>query len=202
MNVTATFDNVENLSTTNVENLSTSFNISTVIGNRPENNKRVERPSSTRVLVNRDKKSIKASSLPNIWSANHRSLWPRLNNTVDELLELDAHIGFHCEIWENKANDNQQYQLEKAYELKGVKFISTPWSDQAGGGVGITVLNGSPFNLQQLFPANPRKLEVCWGLLKLKNPTSDLKSILLCSFYSPPSSRQQTVLIDHITDMY
>ena len=56
--------------------------------------------------------------------------------------------------------------------------------------------------LKQITPPNPKQLEICWALLKLKNPTSELKSILLCSFYSPPNSRKQTALLDHISDVY
>ena len=51
-------------------------------------------------------------------------------------------------------------------------------------------------------PPNPKQLEICWGMLKLKQPTSELKSILLCSFYSPPNSRKRTALIDHISEVY
>ena len=178
------------------------MNIETIIGNRPDKCNTVERPPSSNLLIRRDNKSVVASSLPNIWSANHRSLWPRFKNTLDELLELNAHIGFHCEVWEDKQNKNQQYQLEKAYELKGVKFISTPRSDRIGGGVAITLINDSPFALEQINPTNPKKLDVCWGILKLKYPTSKLKSILLCSFYNPPSSRKQAALIDHLSDTY
>ena len=50
----------------------------------------------------------KASCLPNLWGANHRSLWPRINDTIDELIELDAHIGFHTEVWEVKGDSRQQ----------------------------------------------------------------------------------------------
>ena len=144
----------------------------------------------------------KSSTLPNIWGANHRSLWPRLNNTIDELLELEAHVGFHTEVWEVKGDKHQRSLMEKVYELKGVSYLSTPRDDRTGGGAAITLLNESDFKITQLFPPNPNKVEVCWCLLKLKHPTKSLKTILLCCFYSPPNSRKQTYLIDHISEVY
>ena len=54
----------------------------------------------------------------------------------------------------------------------------------------------------QLFPPTPKNVEVCWCLLKFKKPNSSLKSILLCCFYSPPNSRKQSILIDHISEVY
>ena len=144
----------------------------------------------------------KAELLPNLWCANHRSLWPRLNNTIDELLELDAHVGFHTEIWEMKGDTRQRSLIEKVYELKGVSYFSTPRDDRSGGGAAITLINQSEFTVTQLYPANPHKVEVCWCLLKFKHPMKSLQSILLCCFYSPPNSRKQTRLIDHISEVY
>ena len=156
----------------------------------------------SRKTVKRNQKAVTALSLPNLWGANHRSLWPRLENTLDELVELEAHLGFHCEVWESKENKVHALEIQKAYELQGVQYISTARSNRVGGGAALTLLTKSPFSLKQLTPPNPKQLEICWGLLKLKNPTSELKSILACSFYSPPNSRKQTALLDHISDTY
>ena len=123
-------------------------------------------------------------------------------NTLDELVELEAHVGFHCEVWENRENKEHAIEIQRAYELRGVQYISTARPDRVGGGAALTLLIESPFTLKQITPPNPKQLEICWALLKLKNPTSELKSILLCSFYSPPNSRKQTALLDHISDVY
>ena len=173
-----------------------------VTSHRPTSSVSECRPPPSRIIIKRNNKAVTAISLPNLWGANHRSLWPRLENTLDELVELQAHVGFHCEVWENKENKKHAIEIEKAYELRGVEYISTARPDRVGGGAAITLLRESPFSIKKLTPPNPRKLEVCWGMLKLKKPTSELKSILLCSFYSPPNSRKQTVLIEHICDVY
>ena len=98
--------------------------IPTIIGNRPLDQNQFLPRQPTRFTVPRNKNIVKALSLPVIWSANHRSIWPRLQNTIDELIELDAHVGFHCEVWENKGNVNHQSQLERVYEVRGVSYIS------------------------------------------------------------------------------
>ena len=73
-------------------------------GNRPIVLEIEDRLPSACRTVRRNNKAVTALSLPNIWGANHRSLWPKLENTLDELVELQAHVGFHCEVWENKEN--------------------------------------------------------------------------------------------------
>ena len=157
---------------------------------------------SQNIASKRSVREKKASSLPNIWGTNHRSLWPRLNNTLDELLELNAHVGFHTEIWEIRGDIQQRSRIDKAYELKGVSYFSSPRENRIGGGTAITLLNQSSFTMTQIFPPNPKNVEVCWCILKIKNPTSHIKSILLCCFYSPPNSRKQSSLIDHISEVY
>ena len=45
---------------------------------------------------------------------------------------------------------------------------------------------------------NPDKLEIIWGLLRPKNGTSQIREIIVCAFYSPPKSRKNPLLLDHI----
>ena len=93
----------------------------------------------------------------------------------EELVELEAHVGFHCEVWENRENKEHAIEIQRAYELRGVQYISTARPDRVGGGAALTLLIESPFTLKQITPPNPKQLEICWALLKLKNPTSELK---------------------------
>ena len=145
-----------------------AYQIPILTGNRSTPPQPEERSPSARITLKRNNKAVAALSLPNLWGANHRSLWPRLENTLDELVELQAHVGFHCEVWENKENKKHAIEIEKAYELRGVEYISTARPDRVGGGAAITLLRESPFSIKKLTPPSPRKLEVCWGMLKLK----------------------------------
>ena len=91
-------------------------------------------------------------------------------------------------------------EIQKAYKIRGVQYVSTARPNRVGGGAALTLITDSPLSLRQLTPPNPKQLEICWGMLKLKQPTSELRSILLCSFYSPPNSRKQNALIEHISE--
>ena len=38
-----------------------------------------------------------------------------------------------------------------------------------------------------------------WGLLKPKNVTGKISTTIVCCFYSPPHSRKNSALVDHLT---
>ena len=114
-------------------------------------------------------------------------------------------VGFHSEIWENKENYTHANKIEEALEVHGIHYISTPRTDRRGGGAAITLISDSPFTLTKLSidtKVGNHCLEVCWGLLKPKNPTGKIKSIILCSFYCPLRSRRKTALVSHISTNY
>ena len=158
-----------------------------------------------RTNIRRDNRAVQALSLPNIMVANHRSLFPKFYHLVDEILEMDIHLGLHCEIWEDTDNPTHTNMIEEALELHGIQYISTPRKNKRGGGAAITLISNSPFTLTELEPSvksGDDKLEVCWGLLKPKTPTGIIKSIIICSFYIPPNSRKKTALINHMSLNY
>ena len=163
------------------------------------------RRSPCRTTIRRNNRAVTALSLPNVMVTNHRSIFPKFNNLVDEILELDMHLGLHCEIWENKENIAHANKIEEALEIHGIQYISTPRPNRRGGGAAITLIRDSPFVLTQLDPSCMSvddSLEVCWGLLKPKQPTGPIKSIIVCSFYIPPYSKKKSALIEHISLNY
>ena len=136
---------------------------------------------------------------------NHRSIFPKFNNLVDEIIENEIHLGLHCEIWESKENKAHANKIEEALEIHGIKYISTPLPDRRGGGAAITLISDSPFVLSKLDVtvfSGEDSLEVCWGLVKPKTPTGHIKSLIVCSFYLPPNSRKKSALIQHISLNY
>jgi hypothetical protein len=50
------------------------------------------------------KKEDTARILPNIMVTNHRSIFPKFNNLIDELIECEMHLGIQSEILENNEN--------------------------------------------------------------------------------------------------
>ena len=136
---------------------------------------------------------------------NHRSIFPKFNNLVDELLENEMHLGLHSEIWEDKEKVAHANTIEEALEIHGIQYISTPRPNRRGGGAAITLISDSPFQLTKLdisVTSGDQSLEVCWGLLKPRNPTGHIKSMIVCAFYLPPYSRKKSALVEHISLNY
>ena len=82
-------------------------------------------------------------------------------------------------------------------------FASLLWSfvktgARRGGGAAIAV-RMKKFSISKLNIPLPRAVEVVWGLLKPKVVTGKISTIIVCCFYSPPNSKKNRVLIDHLT---
>ena len=112
--------------------------------------------------------------------------------------ERESDLSFITEVWEVLENKKHQFKLEELFEIRGIKYISTPRPGRRGGGAAIAV-NMKRFNISKLNISLPKGVEAVWGLLKPKSFTGKISSIIVCSFYSPPKSRKNTVLIDHLT---
>ena len=54
------------------------------------------------------------------------------------------------------------------------------------------------FLLEKLPIHIPQNLEVVWGLLRPKNPGAKFKTIIVCSFYSPPKKNKNSKMADHL----
>ena len=158
-----------------------------------------------RQVIRRDNRTVTALSLPNIMVTNHRSIFPKFQNLVDELLENEMHLGIHSEIWEDVRKAAHANTIEKALEIHGIKYISTPRLNRRGGGAAISLISDSPFTLSKIdipTPPGNNPLETCWGLVKPKVPTGHIKCIIVCAFYLPPYSKKKQALVDHISLHY
>ena len=83
--------------------------------------------------------------------------------------------------------------------MHGIKYISTPRPGaQRGGGAAIAVRQ-EKFSISKLNIPLPKSLEVVWGLVRPKIITGSITTIIVCCFYSPPRSRKNRALVDHIT---
>ena len=174
------------------------FNIPLVIGHRPTKIY-FERPPHTRKMIRRDNRAIVAQVLPKITNYNVRSLMPKIRNVSLDMLERVSDLNFLTEIWQKEENRKHQKKLEELFELDGIEYISTPRpGGQRGGGAAIAV-RPENFSISKLNIAIPRSVEVVWGLVRPKTPSRTCSTIIACCFYSPPKSRKNAVLIDHIT---
>ena len=152
------------------------------------------------VKKKQDKVSI-SSNLPTVASYNLRSFLPKKESLTTDILERSIDCSFLQEIWEANDNQNFQSEIEKMLQLHGLKYISTSRRPNrkgvAYGGAAI-IANQEKFLLEKLPVAIPKNLEVVWGLLRPKNPGAMFKTIIVCSFYSPPNKNKNAKMADHL----
>ena len=101
------------------------------------------------------------------------------------------------EVWEKANCKKQQFELEKMLNMEGLKYISTPRLTKRGGGAAI-VVSLEQYTLEKLQVMNPDKEEVVLGLLRPKNRKAKIREIIIAAFYSPPKSRKNPLLLDHL----
>ena len=196
------------LSSSPAADLSVSpHSIPVLVSDPPLQQQRAQRPPQThqRRVIRRDNRAVTALSLPNIMVTNHRSIFPKFNNLVDELIENEMHLGLHSEIWENCKKIAHTNKIEEAFEIQGIQYVSNPRPNKRGGGAAITLISDSPFTLTKLDPSllcGDQSVETCWGLLKPKTPTGPIKVIVVCAFYLPPYSKKKSALIEHLSLNY
>ena len=86
--------------------------------------------------------------------------------------------------------------------MKNITYMSTPRPGaRRGGGAGIAT-HTSKFNVTKLNIHIPKPLEVIWALVKPVKQMGSIKKIIACSFYSPPNSRKNKQLVEHIANTY
>jgi hypothetical protein len=90
----------------------------------------------------------------------------------------------------------------KIMEMSNISYISTPRPDAKKGGVAAIAFNPSKFSVVKLNITIPTLLEILWALMRPIEPTGGIRKVSLCSFYSPPYSKKNKQLIDHISVTY
>ena len=171
-------------------------NISTQVGFRPTK-VIFDRPLVVRKAIKPNVKKIQAQTLPRVTNYNIRALFPKIGNFALDMAERESDVSFITEVWQKKENKKHQFKLEELLELNGIKYISTPRPGaQRGTAIAVRL---EKFNISKLNIPLPRGVEVVWGLLKPKIVTGNISTIIVCCFYSPPRSRKNSTLIDHLT---
>ena len=167
-------------------------------GYRPEKSCATRLPP-IRKRIRRDNRSVQALTLPRVLNYNMRSIFSKIENFSEDMLEREGDINFVTEIWQKQENKKHQQKIEKMFELSGISYISTPRPGaQRGGGAAIAV-RAQKFTISKLNILIPKSVEVVWGLLRPKSVTGKISTIIVCCFYSPPRSRKNSALVDHLT---
>ena len=151
---------------------------------------------SNRLKTKINDKITGAKCMPVVATYNMRSLFPKIQNLKTDILERNISLAFLCEIWEKSENKKHQFEIENMLESEGLKYIST--SRPTGWGGAAIIVNQENFLLEKLKIHVPHNLEIIWGLVKPKDENATFKNIIACAFYSPPNSRKNNKLTDHI----
>ena len=146
------------------------------------------------------------SSLPTIYSANARSIFPKFSDLVHKLNNSRISIAQISETWQdiNKLEHNQKIDtLEHQYGYKWYSFARAKYRNDGsltGGGGCAVLVNMRHWLSHELEDiVIPQGLEVVWVKVAPKNSTCDLKLLIVCSIYSKPNSRKKSVLSDHLS---
>ena len=184
-----------------VSQSNSSFNIPVITGFRPHRQIPVRLPPARKVL-RRENRCLQALSLPNILSYNMRSIWGKLKCLAEDVEERAGEVIFLCEVWEKSENKEHRKKLEELFEMRNIQYISTPRPGVKRGGGAAIATHSDKFSVSKLNITIPKPLEIVWALLRPLQNTGLVKKIILCSFYSPPNSRKNLKLIDHISITY
>ena len=149
-----------------------------------------------RITIRRDNRLVVGESLPIISVSNLRSLIPKISNFKNDLLDRDISVALLSEVWEKASCKKHQFEIEKMLQMDGLKYISTRRTTKRGGGAAI-VVNLRKFSVEKIPVIIPNNLEVVWGLMRPKT-SSTIREIIVAAFYSPPKSKKNSQLLDHL----
>ena len=152
---------------------------------------------SNRKTIRRDQKLLVGESLPIISVSNVRSLNPKIGNVKNDIFDRNISISILSEVWEKTNCQKYQFELEKMLQMDGLKYISTPRLTKRGGGAAI-IVNLRKFSLEKISIHIPNNLEVVWGLVRPKKETATIREIIVAAIYSPPHSKKNNLLLDHL----
>ena len=157
-------------------------------GHRPEKKYQVPRLPPVKRTIRRDNKVLQAISMPKMSCYNMRSLMPKIVNFGQDMEDRNCSISLLTEVWQKAENKKHQYKIEELFEMKGLKYISTPRPGTRRGGGAAIVVNTEFYSISKLNVLIPGNLEIVWGLLRPTEVTGKITKIILCCFYCPPKS--------------
>ena len=148
------------------------------------------------------------SSLPTIYSANARSIFPKFNDLVEKLQNSRIDIAQISETWQDlkKREHNDKIDvLKNRYGYLWYSFARSKYKDDGsltGGGGSAILINSRNWLSEHLADIIvPQGLEVVWVKVAPRT-NSILKILIVCGIYSKPNSRKKTILSDHISMNY
>ena len=145
------------------------------------------------------------SYLPRIYSANARSIFPKLDDLLEKLTNHRIDIAQISETWQDitKNDHNDKIDmLENKYGFKWHGFARQKYRDDGsltGGGGTTLIVNQRNFTSSKIDDITiPKNLEIVWIKVVSKH-NIPVKTFIICAIYSKPNSKTKTLLNDHIS---
>ena len=132
-------------------------NIFVQVGYRPPKSEQSRLPPF-RKTIRRDNKVLQAQSLPKFSLYNMRSLVPKIGHFGTDMEDRNCELSFLTEIWQKLENKKHQFKIEELFEMKGMKYISTPRPGNKRGGGAAIVVNTERFSITKLNVQNDKNL--------------------------------------------
>ena len=146
------------------------------------------------------------SSLPTIYSANARSVFPKFRDLIQKLQNSRIDLAQISETWQdlNKKDHNDKIDiLINKFGYKWYSYARPKYKDDGsltGGGGSAILVNSRNWLSDHLTDiVVPHGLEVVWVKVAPRSQQSILKILIICGIYSKPNSRKKTLLSDHIS---
>ena len=179
--------------------------IPVITSNRNTNNNQTNEDTKNRanlITIKRKDKVIQALDLPTVMNVNPHSIYNKVNEFHDFVIEEAIDLIFMSESWERP-----ETPLDKIIHLPHHTVISNPHQRKGTGGRPALIINNNKYhirNLTQSLIEIPWGVEATWALISPKNTTNDstIKKIAVCSVYSKPNSRKKALLLDHINQAF
>ena len=74
----------------------------------------------------------------------------KIGNFGSDMQDRNCGISFLTEVWEKSENRKHQFKIEELFEMKGMKYISTPRPGARRGGGAALVVNTETFTISKL----------------------------------------------------
>ena len=145
---------------------------------------------------------LKASNLPKILIVNPRSVYNKVIQLKSFIKEHNLDLVCLSETWERVDEP-----LSKILAIKDYEIISNNFSRRGVGGRPAILVNTSRYNVENItqnVAQIPWTLEIVWAILTPKNLTnkSEVKKIVVASYYCKPGIKRKKLLYDHISTIY
>ena len=144
------------------------------------------------------------NSVPKIYSANARSLFPKYKDFTEKLINHRLDVVQISETWQDVLKEDHKIkidELENKHGYKWYSFARKKFRDDGsltGGGGSAILVNQRNFTSSSIDDIIvPRNVEVVWVKIIPKHKT-EVKVFIICGIYSKPNSKTKTILNDHI----